>query len=99
MNKSPADGSVCRAFCGAVKCSTPRNLQKVLEFCQARCYDTTIKRAAKSPWAFYRFIETIKGVQRECHLEERRSPDRRIRIPFAASRYKSLPAKSPTRKK
>ena len=53
MNKSPAD---LRVFCGAVKCSkNPRNLQKVLEFCQARCYDTTIKRAAKSPWAFYRF--------------------------------------------
>ena len=49
MNKSPADGSACRAFCGAVKCSkTPRNLQKVLEFCQVRCYDTTIKCAAKS---------------------------------------------------
>ena len=54
--KKPGRPSVCRTFCGAVKYGkNPRNLQKVLEFCQARCYDTTIKRAAKSPWAFYRF--------------------------------------------
>lgn len=53
MNKSPADGLACRAFCRAVKCGkNPRNLQKVLEFCQVRCYDTTIKCATKSPWAF-----------------------------------------------
>lgn len=84
MNKSPADGLVCRAFSAlfapfrlavrsrslpqygvflpgktmlalcllTVNCKNPRNLQKVLEFCQVRCYDTTIKCATKSPWSF-----------------------------------------------
>ena len=87
-------------FCGAVKCGkTPGICRKCLNSVKHGAMFTIIKRAAKSPWAFYRFNETIKGVQRECHLEVRRSPDRRIRIPFAASHYKGLPAKNPTRKK
>ena len=77
MNKSPADGLVCRAFCGAVKCGkNPEICRKCLNSVKygAMIQLSSVRRKAhgllsflrndEKPMGFYRFLETIKRGQR-----------------------------------